>query len=148
MLYSIVFLPDNCLTRHSQFYHGSRMKVNLYQYGLKYWKSKLLANNNYYIELLLSPIMTRMNQRMIKSFEINFKNMKNGRYVSLFIINMNNVLLVIKKDLRQIWNNTFIHTPIYYTKLIVGTCNNRNNIRELVSKRPSTTSTTETKTNK
>jgi hypothetical protein len=53
-----------------------------------------------------------------------------------------------KKDLHQIWNNTFIHTPIYYTKLIVGTCNNRNNTRELVSKRPSTTSTTEKKTNK
>jgi hypothetical protein len=47
-----------------------------------------------------------------------------------------------KKDLHQIWNNTFIHTPIYYTKLIVGTCNNRNNTRELVSKHPSTTSTT------
>jgi hypothetical protein len=42
-----------------------------------------------------------------------------------------------KKDLHQIWNNTFIHTPIFYTKLIVGTCNNRNNKRELVTKRPS-----------
>ncbi len=57
-------------------------------------------------------------------------------------------LAAYKKDLHQIWNNTFIHTPIYYTKLIVGTCNNRNNTRELVSKRPSTTSTTEKKTNK
>jgi hypothetical protein len=53
-----------------------------------------------------------------------------------------------KKDLHQIWNNTFIHTPIYYTKLIVGTCNNRNNTRELVSKRPSTMSKTEKKTDK
>jgi hypothetical protein len=46
-------------------------------------------------------------------------------------------LVSYKKDLHQIWNNTFIHTPIFYTKLIVGTCNNRNNTRELVTKRPS-----------
>ncbi len=57
-------------------------------------------------------------------------------------------LATYKKDLHQIWNSTFIHTPIYYTKLIVGTCNNRNNTRELVSKNPSTTSTMEKKTDK
>jgi hypothetical protein len=53
-----------------------------------------------------------------------------------------------KKELHQIWNNTFIHTPIVYSKLIVGSCNNHNNTRELVSKRPSSTSATENKTNK
>ncbi len=53
-----------------------------------------------------------------------------------------------KKDLHQIWNNTFIHTPIYYTKLIVGSYNNRNTARELVSKRLPITLTSENKTNK
>lgn len=42
-----------------------------------------------------------------------------------------------KKDIHQLWNKTFTNTPVISTKLIVGSCNNKNATRELVSKRPS-----------
>jgi len=50
-----------------------------------------------------------------------------------------------KKDLHQIWNNTFNATSILDTRLIVGTRNNRNTAEELVSKRPSMPSTAKNK---
>ena len=41
-----------------------------------------------------------------------------------------------KRDVHQIWDETFKQTPVKDTKLIVGNRNNRNTAEELVSKRP------------
>ena len=41
-----------------------------------------------------------------------------------------------KRDLHQIWSETFVNTPALEVKLIVGNRNNRHAKHELVRKRP------------
>jgi hypothetical protein len=49
-------------------------------------------------------------------------------------------LLTIKKDIHHIWTTIFSKTPTTETGLIIDNLNNRNNIKEMVSKRSSKTS--------
>ena len=41
-----------------------------------------------------------------------------------------------KKDIHNLWNQTFQQTPVTDTRLIVGTRNSRNMTRELVHRHP------------
>lgn len=42
----------------------------------------------------------------------------------------------VKKDIHQLWNQMFEHTPVSNTKLIIGHKNNKSATQELVRRRP------------
>jgi hypothetical protein len=49
---------------------------------------------------------------------------------------MKHDLLVIKKDVHQLWNQTFENTPVMNTKLIISNRISQNGTKTLVHRRP------------
>ncbi|CAF0779037.1 unnamed protein product [Rotaria sordida] len=95
----------------------------------------------------------RIASRLAKTIDTNFKHEVNDPLVKIrldkipkwttnLIIHYTHErrLSTYKKDIHQLWNHIFVHTPVINTRLIVGKRNSANLTKELVCRRPQTNS--------